>query len=109
MSVPAVAVAGPVFVSARSATAVTVRFTVAVLFAATGSGVSLRTFATLLTSIPSFAEIVYVIVARPVVVVDALARFPRRQLSSWPPVTAVKVQPGVAPLIAGLVFETVNV
>src|SRR5947199_5119801 len=50
MSVPAVAFAGPVFVSDRSATAVTVRFTVALLLVASGSGVSLLTVATLLIS-----------------------------------------------------------
>src|SRR5947209_19408612 len=53
IAVPATSVLGPVFVSARSETPVTVRLTCTVLLEASGSGVSLRTTAWLLTSWPS--------------------------------------------------------
>src|SRR6266849_6982328 len=92
IGMPATTVAGPFLVSARSASAVTVRLTSAWLLVASGSGVSLRADAMSSMFCPCVAVIVYVSVTRPLCVVDSFARLPTLQVIFCPPVIGETLQ-----------------
>ena len=92
---------------ARSASAVTVRFTVAVLLVLSGSGVLLRTVAWLSMFWPSVAVIVYDRVTRPTCDAVAAGSVPAAHEMRWPPVTAVTEQEVIAGEVLTLVMATV--